>query len=281
VAIFACPDQFDRPEFLNTMPTYHSGRHEYGQNFLTDRTIIDDVIALVDDTDGPIIEIGPGAGALTRPLARLQRPLTGVEIDPKQVKRLAGKLPDTTLITGDFLAYRLPSHPHVVVGNLPFHITTAVLRKLLHAPGWTRAVLVVQWEVARRRAGIGGATMMTAQWWPWYTFAVHGRIPGSAFTPSPGVDAGLMSVDRRTAPLLPREAGSAYRAFVHAVFTGRGRGLHDIVGRVLGGKKASSSLQGWLRTENLRPAALPRDLTAEQWVSLFRTAERTGWRPRR
>lgn len=263
------------------MPTYNGGRHEYGQNFLTDRDTVNDVIALVDGTDGPIIEIGPGAGALTRPLARLRRPLTGIDIDPKQVRRLSRKLPDVTLVAGDFLAYRLPEDPHVVVGNLPFHLTTAVLRKLLHAPAWTRAVLVVQWEVARRRAGVGGATMMTAQWWPWYTFALHGRIPARAFTPSPGVDAGLMSVERRTAPLLPESSMSSYRAFVHAVFTGRGRGIRDIANRVLGGRRASSSLQRWLRSEKLPPTALPRDLTADQWVTLYRTAERTGWRPRR
>lgn len=203
------------------MPTYHGGRHEYGQNFLNDRAVINDVIALIDDTDGPIVEIGPGGGALTVPLVRLGRPLTGVEIDPRQVQRLSKELPQATLVTGDFLTYRLPSHPHVVVGNLPFHITTAVLRKLLHSGNWSHAVLIVQWEVARRRAGIGGATMMTAQWWPWFTFTVHGRIPGRAFTPSPGVDAGLLAIARRASPLIPAGAGRSYRAFVHAYSPGR------------------------------------------------------------
>ncbi|MBS4104936.1 rRNA adenine N(6)-methyltransferase family protein, partial [Tsukamurella paurometabola] len=105
-----------------------------------------------------------------------------------------------TIVHGDFLHHRLPAEPHAVVGNLPFHLTTAVLRKLLHAPHWTDAVLIVQWEVARRRAGIGGATMMTAQWSPWYEFGLGGRIPASAFTPRPSVDAGLLTITRRGTP---------------------------------------------------------------------------------
>ena len=262
------------------MPTYHGGRHEYGQNFLNDHAVIQDVIALVDDTHGPIIEIGTGGGTLTEPLSRLARPLTGVEIDPRQVRRLGQKLPGVTLVTADFLDYRLPKHPYVVVGNLPFHITTAVLRKLLHADGWNRAVLIVQWEVARRRAGVGGATMMTAQWWPWIDFTLHGRIPSSAFTPSPGVDAGLLVMAKRRKPLLPLQRRSAYRTFVHSVFTGKGKGIRDIVERLLRGLSASAALRCWLHAEGLQPAALPRNLTAEQWTGLFVLAVESGWHPR-
>lgn len=263
------------------MPTHRGGRHEYGQNFLNDPAVIRDVVALVDDTDGPILEIGTGGGALTEPLSRLGRPLTGVEIDRRQVQRLARRLPDVSVDTADFLHYRLPKQAHVIVGNLPFHITTAVLRKLLHSDGWHRAVLIVQWEVARRRAGVGGATMMTAQWWPWVDFTLHGRIPSWAFTPSPGVDAGLLVMAKREDPLLLWQERSRYRAFVHAVFTGRGRGLRDIVERLLRGRAASAALRRWLQAEGLPPTALPKDLTAEQWAGLFAVATGAGWRPRR
>lgn len=263
------------------MPTYHDGRHEYGQNFLHDRKVISTVVDLVDRTDGPVIEIGPGGGALTEPLSRLGRPLTGVEIDPRQVRRLAAKLPDVAVVTADFLSYRLPKRPCVIVGNLPFHITTAVLRKLLHSGRWTRAVLIVQWEVARRRAGIGGATMMTAQWWPWFSFTLHDRVPGRAFTPSPGVDAGLLTVTRRLEPLIDVDEKRAYQAFVHAVFTGKGRGVREIVGRLLRRKAAAPAVQRWMRSVHLRPTALPKDLTVDHWVGLYSVAREHGWSPRR
>ena len=71
------------------MPTYRHGRHEYGQNFLTDQSIIATITRLVVATEGPIIEIGPGDGALTIPLARLGRPVTAIEIDARLARCLS------------------------------------------------------------------------------------------------------------------------------------------------------------------------------------------------
>lgn len=116
---------------------------------------------IVSHTTRSIIEVGARDGAPTVPMERLGRPLTAIEIDRRRAERLAHRT-TTHVVTADFLRYRLPPTPHVVVGNLPFHLTTTILRRLLHSPGWTDAVLLVQWEVARRRAAVGGATMMTA-----------------------------------------------------------------------------------------------------------------------
>ncbi|WP_143180552.1 rRNA adenine N-6-methyltransferase family protein [Bowdeniella nasicola] len=81
---------------------------------------------LVRATDGPIVEIGPERGAITLPLARLDRPLTAVDIDAANVRELRRIVPgDVTVIHHDFFAFHLPQRPHVIVGNLPFHLTTA------------------------------------------------------------------------------------------------------------------------------------------------------------
>ncbi|TWS20575.1 23S ribosomal RNA methyltransferase Erm [Tsukamurella asaccharolytica] len=250
------------------MPTHHGGRQEHGQNFLTDGAVIDRFVDLTRHTDGPIIEIGPGSGALTDPLLRLGRSLTAVEIDGGHARRLRGRLPEATIVHGDFLRHRLPAEPHAVVGNLPFHLTTAVLRKLLHAPHWTGAVLVVQWEVARRRAGVGGATMMTAQWTPWYEFGLAGRIPSAAFTPRPSVDAGLLTITRRDAPLIPPARRRDYAAFVHAVYTGRGRGLPEVLAGVAPRDRRAEARK-WAARRSHRGSLLPRDLRAEEWVEAF------------
>lgn len=253
------------------MSAFTHGRHEFGQNFLTDPSTIATIVGLVADTSGPIIEIGSGAGALTLPIQKLGRPITAVEIDERHATRLGARIDPqlTTIVNTDFLRYRLPHTPHVLVGNLPFHQTTAILRAIVHAPGWTEAILLAQWEVARRRAGIGGATMMTAQWWPWYTFTLHRRIGASAFSPRPSVDAGLFTITRRSDPLLPITHRREYQAFVHRVFTGRGRGVTDIVTR---------TIPSTYRAEMRRTLAtigfggdhvLPRDVSAQQWVSLF------------
>src|SRR5699024_12424575 len=98
-------------------------------------------------------------------MANWGRAITELEVAAK----LAAKLKQETssaaveVVNDDFLNFRLPATPCVIVGNIPFHLTTAILRKLLHAPAWTDAVLLMQWEVARRRAGVGASTMKTAQ----------------------------------------------------------------------------------------------------------------------
>src|SRR5699024_1983610 len=151
---FACPDAcFDGASF--SMPTYRGGRHEHGQNFLTDHTTIDRLSRLVGDSTGPIVEIGPGQGRLTRELQKLGRSLTAVEIDSRLADRLASasqfrEQKHVTVVNADFLHWPLPTTPYVVVGNVPFHLTTAILRRLLHDGAWTQVVLLVQWEVARR-----------------------------------------------------------------------------------------------------------------------------------
>lgn len=261
------------------MPTYRHGRHEHGQNFLTDPATIRKIVGLVARTEGPILEIGPGDGALTLPLSRLERPLTAVEIDAHLADKVRSKLPrQVEVIQGDFLHHRLPHQPHVIVGNLPFHQTTAMLRHLLHAPGWTDAVLLVQWEVARRRAGVGGSTMMTAQWQPWFSFHLEGRMPATAFTPRPGVDGGILHIQRHGRPAIPRGQRKHYQGLVHAVFTGRGRGLGQILAR---NTALGRGAESWLRRHGLRRDALPGTMPASAWIDLFETTGVSPGQPKR
>jgi 23S rRNA (adenine-N6)-dimethyltransferase len=247
----------------------NAGRHETGQNFLVDRRVVTRVVELVAASSGPILEIGPGDGALTLPLATLRRPITAVELDHVRADRLRRRVPTgVTVVTSDVLRYRLPDRPHVLVGNIPFHLTTAILRRILDHGAWTHAILLVQWEVARRRAGVGGATLMTAAWWPWFDFELLGRIPAAAFRPIPGVDAGLLRITRRPRPLV--EDRSRYQGFVGEVFQGRGRGLPEILARTR--RFDRSVLSVWLRAEGLGARDLPRQLDARQWTELWHLA---------
>ena len=156
----------------------HGGRHELGQNFLIHTPTISKITALVTATKGPILELGAGDGALTRPLAQLGRPVTAIDLDEHRIAGLRRALPDVKINHADALTVPL-DHP-VIVGNIPFHLTTPILRRLLRVGTWTQAVLLTQWEVARKRCGIGGSTMLTAQTAPWFTFTLHGRVPSAA-----------------------------------------------------------------------------------------------------
>jgi 23S rRNA (adenine-N6)-dimethyltransferase len=246
------------------------GRHELGQNFLVDRGAVDRIVTLVRSRPGPIVEWGTGDGALTRSLVALRRPLTGIEIDPRRARGLNARTPAHVRIHGGDLLDHAPPHGSVVVANIPFHLTTPTLRHLLDGDGWSSAVLVVQWEVARKRAGVGGATKMTAQSWPWYQFALDRRVPAAAFRPRPSVDAGILVVDRRRRPVLGHEVADDYRSWVARVFAGPGRGLADVLRRA--GVPGTTARR--LADATGRRSPLPRDLDAAGWVDAFRAARR-------
>ncbi|MDO5619809.1 23S ribosomal RNA methyltransferase Erm [Kocuria sp.] len=252
------------------MPRFrHGGRHELGQNFLTHTPTINHISELISTTSGAILEIGAGDGALTRRLAELGRPLTAIDIDEHRARRLANRFPTVKVECADAMRYPLDSP--VVVGNIPFHLTTPLLRRLLSSGEWRHAVLLTQWEVARKRAGVGGSTMMTAQAAPWFEFSLEGRVPAAAFKPMPSVDGGILSIIRRGPPLIPRDQRRAYEQFVRRAFTGRGRSLTQILAHASGHSTTTTSRT--LAQVSIAPRCLPRDLTPHQWVQAW---ERLG-----
>ncbi|HMO09915.1 MAG TPA: rRNA adenine N-6-methyltransferase family protein, partial [Actinotalea sp.] len=201
----------------------------------------------------------------THALAGLGRPLTSIEIDEHRVTRLRRALPQVRIDQAD--ALRHPLTTAVVVGNIPFHITTPILRRLVTTGTWQHAFLLTQWEVARRRAGVGRGTLMTAQAAPWFTFDLHGRVPSWCFTPRPGVDGGVLSITRRGSPLVPPRERTAYDRFVRAVFTGSGGTVEHILRRAT--PLSTAAVRGSLRRAGVSSGSLPRDLDARQWAALW------------
>lgn len=252
---------------------HHSrpGAHELGQNHLRDRRTIEHIVEIASRTPGPLVEWGAGDGALTVPLARLGRPLEAIEIDDRAVRDLRRRVgPDVTVSCGDILSHAPPAGA-VLVSNLPYHLTTPALRHLLRSPGWRCAVLVTQWEVARKRAGVGGATMLTSQWWPWVSAHLEMRIPATAFRPRPSVDSGLLVLRRRADPLLAVSERRAYQQFVRRIFTGPGRGIDRILQH--SGLSAARS-RHFLDRHGYSPRALPRDVDPAHWVDAFALTSR-------
>lgn len=242
------------------------GRHEHGQNFLRDSRVARRIADLVYEWPRhPLIEFGPGDGAITDVLAE-RSPLTAVEVDRRYVDRLRRRHGRRiTVVHGDMLSFRMP-RPSNLVSNVPFHLTTPLLRRLLADDAWQHALLVLQWEVARKRAAVGGATLMTAEWWPWYDFALVERIPARAFAPVPAVDAGILVITRRATPLVPAREARAYRSLVRRVFAAPGRDAIAMAGRVVGRSRSHD----WALSSDLEPHVLVRAVTAEQWAALHR-----------
>ncbi len=255
-------------------PRSHTGgRHELGQNFLIHRPTLQRLASLTAATDGAILEIGAGDGALTQHLARLGRDLRAIDIDAHRVERLRTRVHGASIHHAD--ALHEPLTRPVIVGNIPFHLTTPLLRRLLNTERWRHAILLTQWEVARKRAGVGGSTMMTAQAGPWYVFRLHDRVPARHFRPMPAVDGGILSIERRAAPLVPDRDRRRFERFVGAVFRSRGNGIRQIL-RSAGHQPAI--VDRALGESGIARAALPRDLSPEHWARLWHLVDEGGRR---
>lgn len=241
------------------------GRHELGQNYLRNRATIAHITDLVSETSGSILEIGAGDGAITRPLARLGRPMHAVELDPRRAARLRDRVPGIRVEHGDGL--RVAIEADVVVSNVPFGITTPLIKRILAAPNWSEAILLTQWEVARKRSGVGGTSMLTAQWWPWFDFHLGLRIPSEHFEPRPSVDGGLLRITRVAEPLVTRADRRPYQAMVKSLFTGPGDSVSSsLVRQKICSRPEANRLIGEVGLDRI---AKPRTLRRTDWTTLW------------
>ena len=190
-----------------------------GQNFLVDRTVLDRIVAAAELTPNDIVlEVGAGLGTLTKRLAQGARHVVAVELDQRLMSVLQSVLADlhnVTLIQGDILAldpaaligeasiqYPASSSQYRVVANLPYYITSAVLRHLLEASlKPQRLVLTVQREVAERivaKPGHMSLLAVSVQFYgrPQLLFRIR---PGS-FYPAPGVESAVVRIDLHAKP---------------------------------------------------------------------------------
>lgn len=192
-------------------------RKSLGQNFLVDPIHLAKIIDLAELTPADmVLEIGPGPGTLTRHLVEVAGRVIAVELDSEMVKLLRGEfghLDNLTVVEGDILQINLnaligqfdpmtnseasPPPTYKVVANLPYYITSAVLRHLLEASFKPKQIVVtVQKEVAQRIvAGPGEMSLLavSVQFYGQPTLAHH--IPAGAFYPAPKVDSAVVRID--------------------------------------------------------------------------------------
>jgi 23S rRNA (adenine-N6)-dimethyltransferase len=257
------------PEVWNTRQRRQ--RRELSQNFLkydkTARRIVQ--AAGVTDQD-LVVEIGAGSGVLTRALADEARRVIAIERDPRWGSHLERRFvanENVEIVVADALSAPLPDEPFRVVASLPFHLTTAILHRLLDdpAPPCERHHLLLQKEVANKHARTAPTTLKTLTWSPWWRFEIGHEVPASAFDPEPKVDARLLVAERRDPPLIAYEHRELFRTFVRAAFDGRGN-------------TASKALRPYLTKRQVRRLAhdngfstdtFSSRLTVYQWAAVF------------
>jgi 16S rRNA (adenine1518-N6/adenine1519-N6)-dimethyltransferase len=176
-----------------------------GQNFLQDESAFETIISAAEiQTMDTVLEIGPGLGSLTRYLAASAQSVVAVELDSNllaPLKAVLAPYQNIRFVQGDILD--LPIHDliktndYLVVANIPYYITSAVIRHLLeNEVKPRRIVLTVQKEVAERICAKPGDMSLLA-----LSVQVYGnprlvvRIPAEAFFPAPKVDSAVLSID--------------------------------------------------------------------------------------
>lgn len=230
----------------------------YGQHFLRSQPVLDKIAAAVAPTgqEPHIVEIGPGRGALTNALLPRCERLTAIEVDPLMVAALPAHA-KLTVLQQDILQTDLGAlGPFALAGNLPYYISSPIAAQVFAATGaWTRAVFLVQLEVAQRMAAApnsrdyGYLSVLTQ-------LHAHAKIlfqvPPGAFAPPPKVKSAVILLEPK--PVDPAYAKPFLR-FVSAAFQHKRKTLRNNLGAVFPKAAVEAQPEAGLRAEQL---ALPQ-----------------------
>lgn len=208
---------------------YHLRAHKgLGQNFLQDPLALEAIVfaAEIQPTD-TVLEIGPGLGSLTRYLAVTAREVVAVELDEgllPPLKEILSHYPNVRFIHGDILKLSpgelIAEDNYLVVANIPYYITSVVIRHLLESDRKPRRiVLTIQKEVAQRICAKPGDLSLLA-----LSVQVYGKpriaahIPAEAFFPAPKVDSAVLVIDIYPSPLIREEYLDTFFKLIKAGF---------------------------------------------------------------
>jgi len=247
-----------------------------GQNFLLDESALQQIVvtAMVTDQD-TVLEIGAGLGSLTRHLAMAAGSVIAVELDERMLPPLRQVLAPFTnvhIVRGDILALDpaqlIPSGNYLVVANIPYYITSALLRHLLESPRPpARLVLTIQKEVASRICAMPGDLSLLA-----LSVQVYGQphitahIPAGAFYPPPKVDSAVLRVDLYPTPRIPYPLLDSFFRLSKAGFSQKRKTIRNALAGGLGWSTAR--VGELLQAAQIDPFRRAETLSLDEWLRL-------------
>jgi 16S rRNA (adenine1518-N6/adenine1519-N6)-dimethyltransferase len=263
--------------------------HARSQNFLADPDVLEAILDLADVRPGSrVLEIGPGLGILTGGLLDGGAHVTAIELDARLAAYLRERFAEPIeggrlrLIEGDALDLQLSDlvpGPYRVVANLPYHITSPALHRLLgRPPSADRLILMLQAEVAERIAAPPGRMSYLSVFVQYHaTVRVALQVPAAAFEPAPKVDSAVVEVVTRAERALAAEREPALWGLVQAGFRERRKMLRNVLARQLrtGPDRTTGALVGRARVDAALEAAgitgdrRPQTLSVEDWLRLL------------
>lgn len=240
------------------------------QNFLRDRNLVVSIVRASSLGKADIVyEIGPGIGIITRELVRIAKKVVGIEKDSNLVKKLRAQLGDIQNIEiheADFLKYRIENSEYKMFSNIPFNITSDIMRKILYGENPPEeAYLIMQKEAAEKFSGGPIETQFSLLAKPWFSFNIIREFRSTDFEPIPKVDVVLLHAEKRGKPLVFRGNAIIYQQFVKHGFGAWKKHLKAAYKRTftyVQWKKLSRDLYFPL-------TATSTQLTFEQWLGLF------------
>jgi 16S rRNA (adenine1518-N6/adenine1519-N6)-dimethyltransferase len=253
-----------------------SPKKSLGQNFLVDQSALQKIVAAAEvNADCSVLEVGPGLGSLTRLLAQSARQVVAVELDQRLLpvlEKVLAPFNNVKVAHGDILdldpTKLLDEDGYRVVANIPYYITSALIRHLLEAERKpSMLVLTVQKEVAERIcAGPGDMSLLALSVQVYGKPKIVGRIPAGAFYPAPNVDSSTLRVDLYAEPLIP---SSQLDVFFKIAKAGFGQKRKMLRNALAGGLHLSSEKSGeLLESSGVQPTRRAETLSLEEWGKL-------------
>jgi len=253
-----------------------SPRKSLGQNFLVDNSALEKVIdaAKVFPQD-EVLEIGSGLGSLTRFLAASAARVVAVELDHHLIPILEdvlGSAGNVELIQADILkldpASIMKSNGYLVIANIPYYITSAIIRHLLESEKKPkRLVLTIQKEVALRICAQPGDMSLLA-----LSVQVYGqpiiaaKIPAGAFFPPPKVDSAVIRVDLYKEPIIPPQQMETFFMLAKAGFGQKRKMLRKSLSAGLGWQ--ADKMENLLIKSEIDPTRRAATLSLPEWRGL-------------
>ena len=247
-----------------------------GQNFLQDPLALEKIISAAEiqpmDT---VLEIGPGLGSLTRYLAISAKEVVAVELDKNllpPLKAILSPYQNIRLIHGDILKLSPKNlnleNDYIVVANIPYYITSAVIRHLLESElKPRRIVLTVQKEVAQRICAEPGDMSLLA-----LSVQIYGKpriaanIPANAFFPAPKVDSAVLIVDIYSSPRIREEILNTFFKLIKAGFSQKRKTLRNSLSSGL--HISPTDAADLLTRVNIDPQRRAETLSIDEWEKL-------------
>jgi 16S rRNA (adenine1518-N6/adenine1519-N6)-dimethyltransferase len=253
-------------------------RKGLGQHFLIDGGVLGTIIATAAlKNDDVVVEVGPGLGVLTKELAQRAGRVIAIELDDglaALLKKTLKSFPNVSIINGDVLKIApeeiTKGRGYKVVANLPYYITSPVLRHFLEASVKPRAMVVmVQKEVAEAIAAKPGDMSLLSVSVQFYGEPeIISIVPPDSFYPAPEVSSAVVKIDVYPKPKVDVEEKGFFDT-VRAGFSAPRKQIANSLAKGLGREKAE--VLPWLQKAQIEPSRRAETLTIEEWAGLWRT----------